>query len=110
MSDINTATVSGRVGKAELNERGNRLSIRLGSNYYAGKDVGDKTHWFTVIVFGTRASSLFEKLVIGSQILVAAVMMQREYTNRDGVTVRTFELHATEVVMGARPLEGGRRQ
>ena len=110
MSDLNLAVVSGRIGNIEINQGETRLQMRVASARYAGSERGEVTEWFTVIVFGKRAKALFGMLVVGQQVTVQAEMRNSTYENRDGQKVNVLELIAEDVVMGARPLEGGRPQ
>lgn len=56
-------------------------------------------------IWGKRSGSLAPYLLKGQTVTVSGTISEREYTNRDGVKVKTMELRVNDVA-----LQGGKRE
>ena len=100
---FNQATIFGRLGAdPELRHTttGNVLvTLRVATDHR--RKVGEQwekiTTWHGVKVWGRTAENCAKYLTKGSQVLVVGRMEHGEYTNKEGQTVRTFEIIAERV-------------
>ena len=100
-SDINTITITGRLGRdAELRGNdGSILSMSVASNYSA-KENGqwvEKTNWLDAVMFGNRALAIAQYLKKGTQVAISGELHIREYEKRDGGTGKAVEIVVDEL-------------
>ena len=101
-ANLNKLLLIGRVGQEpEVKdfESGNKITtISLAvAEHYTNRDGQDKenTTWFRVLFFGKAAKTIQDYVHKGDALYVEGSVVQREYTNRDGVKVSTWEVRAT---------------
>ena len=101
-ANLNKLLLIGRVGQEpEVKdfESGNKITtISLAvAEHYTNRDGQDKenTPWFRVLFFGKAAKTIQDYVHKGDALYVEGSVVQREYTNRDGVKVSTWEVRAT---------------
>lgn len=105
MTDIATATVSGRMTRdAELKQTRNGSSVLNGSiasNYSVkrGDDWDEEASFFDFVVFGRRAEALAKYLVKGKQVVVRANLRQDRWETDDGQKRSRVKLYAQEIVL-----------
>lgn len=59
----------------------------------------EDTQWHRIVIWGKTAESLHEYLTKGKQIYVEGKLQTREWTNKEGQTVKTTEIRADRVVL-----------
>lgn len=110
MSDINSLTITGRLGAdADLKytqggEAVLNLRVAVGQRVKRGGEWKDEPVWLTVTVFGKRAEGLAKLLSKGSRVGATGELRVRQYETRDGGKGTSVELFARDVV----PLDGKR--
>ena len=90
----------GRLGRdPELKDIGSttvcNFSIAI-DRTYKDKHGERGTDWFNCSAFGKTAEFISQWFGKGSQIIVVGEMQNREYVNKDGITVRVTELKVDE--------------
>ena len=90
----------GRLGRdPELKDIGSttvcNFSIAI-DRRFKNKQGERETDWFNCSAFGKTAEFISQWFGKGSQIIVVGEMQNREYVNKDGVTVRVTELKVDE--------------
>lgn len=90
----------GRLGRdPELKDIGSttvcNFSIAIGRRFKNKQGERD-TDWFNCAAFGKTAEFIAQYFNKGSQIIVVGEMQNREYVNKDGMTVRVTELKVDE--------------
>lgn len=110
MSDLNTWTVTGRLGAdAELRHTANGDPVLNARVAVQGRKKDD-TLWVGVTIFGKRADSLAPYLMKGQRVGVAGRAQLREFERRDGSAGASLELVANDVALlgdGKRNEQGG---
>ena len=91
----------GRLGRdPELKDIGSttvcNFSIAI-DRRFKNKQGERDTDWFNCSAFGKTAEFISQWFGKGSQIIVVGEMQNREYVNKDGMTVRVTELKVNEV-------------
>jgi len=100
---MHQVTLWGRLGRdVELRRSGNGneiANLRVGVDDFFRKDGvrQKKTLWFDCVAFGGLARVCAENLHDGKGVLVTGRLNIRDYDNRDGVRVKTFEVVADNV-------------
>lgn len=70
-------------------------------------ELQESTEWHRVVFYGPMAETVNKYLTTGSQILVKGALRTREW-DKDGVTHRSTEIRAKELIMlGGKRKEGG---
>jgi single-strand DNA-binding protein len=112
----NRIHLMGNIGAdAELRSAngGDVCKLRLAVNEKwkdAGGERRERTDWFSVVIFGKRASALAQHLTKGTQIYVSGKMRSNEW-EKDGVKRTSWDVIADEVEFaGGGKREGGERQ
>ena len=90
----------GRLGRdPELKDIGSttvcNFSIAI-DRRFKNKQGERDTDWFNCSAFGKTAEFISQWFGKGSQIIVVGEMQNREYVNKDGITVRVTELKVDE--------------
>lgn len=96
---MNTLCAAGRLGNdGELKRLPNGDAI---CTFSIADDQGQNkpTIWWRCALFGKRAESLAKHLVKGAQVTITGNVTEREYKNRDGVTVRAQEINVRDVAL-----------
>lgn len=101
---MNHITIMGRLG-ADPETRGTPsgqtvTSLRVAVNEsWTAKDGQrqERTEWFGVTVWGRLGELCGEHLTQGRQVVVEGRMQSREYTDKEGVTRRAWEVRADRV-------------
>jgi len=96
---LNMAIIVGRAGRdgeTKSTSSGTAMAtVSIATDYWKGK--GQKTtEWHNIVAFGSQAEKL-AKVNKGDLVQVIGRMSSREYTNRDGNKVRSFEIIANRV-------------
>jgi single-strand DNA-binding protein len=109
MSDMNTCSFTGRLGRdAELRHTKAKgepvLSVSLA---VSGREKDAPPTWVSVSVFGKRAEALEPYLTKGSRIGVVGRISLREYESRDGAQRASLELVASDVTLLGEPRRDG---
>lgn len=101
---MNNITIAGNITRdIEIRNVGNDP---VGSFSVADNQGKDKQAIFwNCQLWGKRATSLAPYIVKGQTVTVSGTISEREYTNRDGVKVKTMELRVADVA-----LQGGKRE
>lgn len=96
---ICSVTVLGRLGiKPELRRLNNDViltSFNIAVN--EKKKSGEKTHWFSVTVFGKTAEFLAQYASKGDQVIVEGRLNHEEFVNKDGHKVSKVSITASNV-------------
>jgi single-strand DNA-binding protein len=107
MSDLNTWTVTGRLGAdAELRQTANGDPVLNARVAVAGFRKDDDPLWVGVTLFGKRASALAQYLTKGTRVGVMGRAQLRDFQRRDGTSGTALELIANDVAL----LGGGERR
>lgn len=72
-------------------------SINVGVSEYQGKDKDNKTQWFVVKFFGTRADFVNEYLKKGNLVTVNGRMSQYQYEDKEGNKKYGFSIVGEDV-------------
>lgn len=56
------------------------------------------TEWHAIVVWGKRAESLGKMLKKGSKVTIVGSIRASEWTDKDGLVRKKFEIHAQEVI------------
>jgi single-strand DNA-binding protein len=101
---MNSITIAGNIARdIEIRQVG---SDSVGSFSVADNQGKDKQAIFwNCQIWGKRATSLAQYLVKGQAVTVSGTVSEREYQNRDGVTVKSMDVRVNDVA-----LQGGQRQ
>jgi single-strand DNA-binding protein len=99
---FNKLTLVGRLGQdPEISKKGETslCTFRLATNEFRNKADGgkDTTEWHSITVWGSAADACYEHLAKGSLILVEGRLQSREYTDKDSVKRRSYEVIASTV-------------
>ena len=101
---MNHITIMGRLG-ADPETRGTsggqtvtslRVAVTETWNDKGGQRQ-ERTEWFSVSAWGRLGELCGEHLVKGRQVVVEGRMQSREYTDKEGVTRRAWEVRADRV-------------
>lgn len=57
-----------------------------------------RTEWFTINCWNRIAERAEEGLKTGDRVIVRGIVTNREYTNKDGIKVRTVDFTALELI------------
>ena len=104
---FNQAIIFGRLGadpELRNTNNGNAVaSLRVATSHRrkVGEQWEEVTTWHGVKVWGRSAENCAKYLTKGSQVQVVGRMEHGEYTNKEGQTVRTFEIIADRVIFAA---------
>lgn len=101
---MNSITIAGNIARdIEIRQVG---SDSVGSFSVADNQGKDKPAIFwNCQIWGKRATSLAQYLVKGQSVTISGTVGEREYKNRDGLTVKAQEIRVNDVA-----LQGGQRQ
>tara|TARA_R100000951_G_scaffold61193_2_gene51431 strand:- start:761 stop:1141 length:381 start_codon:yes stop_codon:yes gene_type:complete len=95
---MNVCTFVGRLGRdAETRETKNGDQVTgfsLASNVGYGEN--KSTVWLDCSIWGNRGATLQPALVKGAEITVSGELSEREYTNKEGVVVKTLSLRVNQ--------------
>jgi len=99
---FNKLTLVGRLGQdPEISKKGETslCTFRLATNEFRNKADGgkDNTEWHNITVWGSAADASYEHLAKGSLILVEGRLQSREYTDKDSIKRRSYEVIASTV-------------
>lgn len=95
---INSVICGGRLGsKPEMRQfpGGNLTSFNIAVN--EKRKVGEKTHWFSVTVFGKAAEFLVQYASKGDQVVVEGRLNHEEFNNKEGHKVSKVSITASNV-------------
>jgi len=95
---ICSVVVMGRLGmKPELRQfpGGNLTSFNIAVS--EKKKASEKTHWFSVTVFGKTAEFLAQYASKGDQVVVEGRLNHEEFTNKEGHKVSKVSITASNV-------------
>ena len=102
---MNSISIAGTIGRdAELRSLSNGdpvASFSVADNQ--GKD--KSPIWWSASLFGKRATSLAPYLQKGQAVTITGTVSEREYVNKDGVTVKSMDIRVADVA-----LQGGKRE
>lgn len=102
-------TLYGRLGRdvdLRRSQSGHDIAnLRVGVDDFFKKDGRrqKKTLWFDVVAFDGLARVCSEYLHEGSGVMIMGRLNFRDYTNRDGARVKTFEVVADQVTFTDKP-------
>lgn len=101
---MNNITVAGNITRdAEIRKLNNGDPVAaFGIADNQGKD--KPAIFWNASLFGKRAESLSQYLTKGQAVTVTGTIMEREYVNKDGITVKAQEIRVQDVA-----LQGGKR-
>jgi single-strand DNA-binding protein len=101
---MNNITIAGNIARdIEIRQVG---SDSVGSFSIADNQGKDKQAIFwNCQIWGKRATSLAPYLVKGQTVTVSGIISEREYKNRDGITVKSMDVRVGDVA-----LQGGKRE
>jgi single stranded DNA-binding protein len=73
-----------------------------------GNEWVEHTEWHSVVVWGNRAEALSKMLKNGSKVTIRGYIRSSEWTDKDNVVRKKFEIHASDVIAqnGLIPREG----
>ena len=95
---MNSITIAGQLGKDAETRYSNDKSFTSFS--VADSQYGDKpTIWWNCTIFGERGDKLAPYLKKGQAVTVIGAVSEREYTNKDGQNVKTFDVRVSEVAL-----------
>lgn len=102
MSDLNSCTFTGRLGKdAELKMIGAKQTPC--AVFSLANDTGfgqyQKTSWIEVQLWGTKATSLVEYLKKGSRVGVVGEFTQNDWVDQNGVKHSSWRLSANSITL-----------
>ena len=101
---VNKVILIGRLGAdPELRDAGGSqvCGLRLAtSDRYSGRDGNqqEKTEWHNITVWGKQAETCGQYLAKGRQVYIEGRLQSREYTDRDGINRKAWEIVANKVV------------
>lgn len=102
MSDINTITVSGRVGgEPEIKAVGDGTlaTFSLAVNRWAGEEKGEVATWIDINLWGTRAK-VAQYITKGMKLLVTGSLQINKVEGKDGGAAKYFTaINANDVVL-----------
>ena len=58
----------------------------------------EHTEWHSIVVWGNRAESLSKMLKKGSKVTVKGSIRSSEWTDKDNIVRKKFEIHASDVI------------
>ena len=58
----------------------------------------EHTEWHSIVVWGKRAEGLNKIIKKGSKVTVVGAIRASEWTDKENVTRKKFEIHASEVI------------
>lgn len=91
---MNSVSLLGRLGRdPELKEL---PSTKL-CNFSLATGTGEQTEWHNITAFGKTAELASNYLSKGSQVVVQGRIQSREYTNKEGVKMRSTDIIAERV-------------
>ena len=95
---MNVFTCVGRLGrdaKIKETQSGDQVtSFSLATNVGYGES--KTVMWIDCSIWGKRGVNLHPNLVKGAEITVAGELSQREYTNKEGVVVKSLSLRVNQ--------------
>jgi single-strand DNA-binding protein len=91
-------------GKAVAN-----FSVATSKISGSGEDRKEKTTWFTVTVWETRAEMAAEYVKKGMRIMAVGEVAANAYTSKDGTAQATLELTAHQLIFMSSKAEAERR-
>lgn len=103
MSSFNRVILLGRLGadpELRTTQREPVCNLRLATTETWTDRQGqrqERTEWHSVIVWAKQAENCARYLSKGHQILVEGRLESREYTDKEGVTRRMWDIVATQV-------------
>jgi single-strand DNA-binding protein len=112
---MHSVTLWGRLGRdVEIRRTGSGhdvANVRVGVDDFFKKDGRrqKKTLWFDVVAFDGLARVCADYLQEGSGVMVLGRLNFRDYTNRDGAKVKTFEVVADQITFTDRAPDRGDR-
>lgn len=100
MSDINTITITGRIGQApeiRATQKGTKVAnLSIACQDYRG---GEKvTDWFRVAVFGHDAGYVEQHIGKGASVAITGRLQTKSWTDQDGREQRAVEILANQIV------------
>lgn len=96
---MNSITIAGQLGK-DAETRYSNDGKAITSFSVADSQFGDKpTIWWNCAIFGERGDKLAPYLKKGQAVTVIGAVTEREYTNKDGQKVKTFDVRVVEVAL-----------
>jgi len=63
-----------------------------------GNEWVEHTEWHSIVVWGNRAEALSKMLKKGSKVTVKGSIRSSEWTDKDNVVRKKFEIHASNVI------------
>lgn len=101
---MNVITLAGQLGK-DAETRYSQDGKAITSFSVADSQFGDKPAiWWSCAIFGERGDKLAPYLKKGQAVTVVGQITEREYTNKDGQKVKTFDVRVNDVA-----LQGGKK-
>lgn len=95
---MNVCTFVGRLGRdAETRETQNGDKVTgfsVASNVGYGEN--KSTVWLNCSIWGNRGATLQPALVKGAEITVSGELSEREYTNKEGVVIKSLSLRVNQ--------------
>ncbi|MEE2789903.1 MAG: single-stranded DNA-binding protein, partial [Myxococcota bacterium] len=115
MSSVNKVILVGRLGadpEIRYTQSGQPVgSLRLAtSENWNDRDGNrqERTEWHSVTVWGKQAELCGQYLAKGRQVYIEGRLQSREYTDREGVNKRAWDVVASQIVfLGGRGESGG---
>ena len=102
---MNNITISGQLGK-DADVRYMNDGKAVASFSVADSQFGDKPAiWWNCAIFGERGDKLAPYLKKGQAVTVIGAVSEREYVNKDGQKVKTFDVRVIEIA-----LQGGKKE
>lgn len=99
---MNSISVSGVIGKdAETKTFGINVVCNFSVSDSQGKD--KPTIWWNCQLWGKRAETLSKYLTKGSHVTVIGELTEREWTNKDGISKKVYDLRVNNVALQGRP-------
>lgn len=116
MSDVNSFSCTGRVGKQpEIRYTGAGmavldLTIAVGGSKKVNGQWEKTTQWLRTTCFEKRAESLVKMINKGDRIGVSGTLEIREYDRKEGGKGTSVEIANSEIVLLSDRRDGGQRQ
>lgn len=112
MSSLNRATIIGRLGKdpeVRYTADGKPVATFSVATEETWKNKNGekqkKTEWHNIVAWNKLAEIVEEYVCKGMLVFIEGKMQTREYTDRDGIKRRTFEIiaHSLQMLAGGKP-------
>ena len=80
------------------------LRVAATRKWKQGDETREKTNWFRVVIWGPQAENCGKYLIKGQWVSILGSIENREWTGDDGEKRYGWEVHASSVQFGPKPM------